>query len=274
MLAGAFLAARLQASRFLISCFRLACCFFVNALRFFADLTRLKYARFFFAIDLRNVVTRLVSTAHGAACAFAGRLQRRGGGDLRRQDKGCDGRDPRRDDDSEATKAHTPVDADDRSDVPSPLHLHRPTPCAHPASRPRCEASSPGCTRRLSHGSPVQARRPRPMDLAGQLSNQEIQAAWEDLAAVLDRVRASEPAERPRPRPRQVRRHGEVRDVITQLLAGAESPLRAREIHRAVERELGEDVPWSSISNCLRRNSATPAARFRKVGHGLYELAG
>jgi len=37
-----------------------------------------------------------------------------------------------------------------------------------------------------------------------------------------------------------------------------------------VERELGEAVSWSSIANCLRRNSADELGDFERVGLGLY----
>jgi len=63
---------------------------------------------------------------------------------------------------------------------------------------------------------------------------------------------------------------GEVRSVIDRLLGATGEPMHAREIHRAVERDLGEEVPWSSIANCLRRNAAGDHGRFEKVGLGMY----
>lgn len=109
------------------------------------------------------------------------------------------------------------------------------------------------------------------MELAGQLSNQSVKGSWGKLATTLARLRDGEATDRPVPQPRNIRRQGEVRGVITHLLAAADQPMRAREIHRAVEQELGTEIPWSSISNCLRRNSIGPRARFRKVSLGRYE---
>jgi hypothetical protein len=48
--------------------------------------------------------------------------------------------------------------------------------------------------------------------------------------------------------------------------------MQARRIHRAVERVLGEEVPWSSIANCLARNCAGADARFTRTGLGMYRL--
>lgn len=59
-------------------------------------------------------------------------------------------------------------------------------------------------------------------------------------------------------------------EIISRLLGEAEDSMRAREIHRSVERELGEEVSWSSIANCLRDNSRGPDARFERAGYGRY----
>ena len=110
------------------------------------------------------------------------------------------------------------------------------------------------------------------MDLPGQLSNHFVKSKWEDLQGRLMALRASDAPARPSGQPRRVRAQGHVRDVITRLLQGAGEPMRAQEIHRAVERELGQTVPWSSIGNCLARNSsdADARARFERVGYGRY----
>jgi hypothetical protein len=60
--------------------------------------------------------------------------------------------------------------------------------------------------------------------------------------------------------------------VIAKLLK-ANGVMRTKEIHRSVERELGEAVAWSSVSWCLAENSRGEDALFRKVGHGQYRLA-
>lgn len=109
------------------------------------------------------------------------------------------------------------------------------------------------------------------MDLPGQLSNRDLQGSWARLAARLEGLRDWYPAPRSTGPARRVRRRGEVREIITGLLA-VEVSMRARDIHRAVERELGEEVSWSSIANCLRDNCAGPQPRLERTGYGRYRL--
>jgi len=108
------------------------------------------------------------------------------------------------------------------------------------------------------------------MDLPGRLSNSILQRSWVNLATELDSLRSAGRPSRPSRTPERVRRRGEVRSVIDRLLGATGEPMHAREIHRAVERDLGEEVPWSSIANCLRRNAAGDHGRFEKVGLGMY----
>jgi len=110
------------------------------------------------------------------------------------------------------------------------------------------------------------------MDLSGQLSNPSVKSSWERLASVLASMRAGDAPPRPSDTRRSVRKRGEVRESITRLLGGGEEPMRAREIHRAVERELGADVSWSSIANCLARNAHDTSSRFERVAVGRYRL--
>jgi len=110
------------------------------------------------------------------------------------------------------------------------------------------------------------------MDLPGRLSNPILQRSWANLAVELDTLRSSKRSSKRSGRPERYRRRGEVRSVIERLLREAGEPMRAREIHRAVERELGETVSWSSIANCLARNTGGVASRFERVGVGRYQL--
>jgi len=63
-----------------------------------------------------------------------------------------------------------------------------------------------------------------------------------------------------------------MRGHIARLLSEADQVMRAREIHRALERDLGEAVSWSSIASALRNNCSGPDATFECVGYGRYRL--
>ncbi len=46
--------------------------------------------------------------------------------------------------------------------------------------------------------------------------------------------------------------------------------MRAKDIHRACEDELGRPVSWSTVKTCLSDHSRGAGQRFQRVGHGLY----
>jgi hypothetical protein len=110
------------------------------------------------------------------------------------------------------------------------------------------------------------------MDLVGPSWNPAVKRSWEELAAILAEIRDSGAPIRRAKRVSQVRPRGQVRGVIAKLLE-ANGTMRAKQIHLAVESELGESVQWSSIANCLRENSQGERRLFKKVGHGRYQLA-
>ncbi|HZV72669.1 MAG TPA: hypothetical protein VFF79_03045 [Conexibacter sp.] len=58
---------------------------------------------------------------------------------------------------------------------------------------------------------------------------------------------------------------------MTQILTEVEAPMRAQEIHAAVEVLRGEPVPWSSVKDCLASNVG-PAGRFIRVARGRYRI--
>lgn len=110
------------------------------------------------------------------------------------------------------------------------------------------------------------------MDLVGTLSNPRLQRSWAELAEALAEVRTANAPVRKAKRVSEVRPRGQVRGVIVKLLK-ANGTMRTKEIHQAVERDLGESVAWSSVAWCLSENSRGEDARFEKVGHGRYRLA-
>ena len=46
--------------------------------------------------------------------------------------------------------------------------------------------------------------------------------------------------------------------------------MRAKDIHRACEDELGQPVSWSTVKTCLSDHSRGTRPRFARVGYGLY----
>jgi hypothetical protein len=109
------------------------------------------------------------------------------------------------------------------------------------------------------------------MALVGALSNPRVQGVVAEASVEMAAVRAGDRPVHAPVRKRSTRRRGEVRSVIVALLE-RHGPMQAREIHRAVERELHDDVPWSSIANCLARLSDGPDAELERIGPGCYRL--
>jgi HB1, ASXL, restriction endonuclease HTH domain len=73
---------------------------------------------------------------------------------------------------------------------------------------------------------------------------------------------------------RTTRRPGWVVDALVQVLDSRGEPMRAREIHTAVETMLGEAVTWSSVKGALASNVSGSPPRFVRVARGRYVLAG
>ncbi len=53
------------------------------------------------------------------------------------------------------------------------------------------------------------------------------------------------------------RRAGAVKEAVTQALANAERPLRAREIHAAAQKLSGEPLSWNTVKDYLCRHTRT-----------------
>ena len=95
------------------------------------------------------------------------------------------------------------------------------------------------------------------------------------LAGKLAAVRASGGSRRQpvvcRQRPR---RPGWVLKAVVQVLADRGEPMRAKDIHAAVETSLGAPVAWSSVKASLAANVSGTSPRFVRVARGRYVLAG
>lgn len=66
------------------------------------------------------------------------------------------------------------------------------------------------------------------------------------------------------------RKAGAVADVIGEVLAASEEPMRMCEIHAAVEAVFAESVPRSTIKSCLANNCQGAARRFVRLERGRY----
>jgi hypothetical protein len=69
------------------------------------------------------------------------------------------------------------------------------------------------------------------------------------------------------------RRQGSVVATITKALEMAGGPMQAREIHAAAEDILKATISHSSAKEALSAHARGSNPRFRRIRHGLYELA-
>jgi hypothetical protein len=61
--------------------------------------------------------------------------------------------------------------------------------------------------------------------------------------------------------------------TVVQVLADQDEPMRAKDIHAAVEALLGEPVAWSSIRSALASNVSGSSRRLVRIERGRYVLA-
>lgn len=64
-----------------------------------------------------------------------------------------------------------------------------------------------------------------------------------------------------------------VLETVTMVLDRAGKPMRAREIHAAACELVGEPLLWKSVKAALSANVTGEHPRFRRVRHGVYQLA-
>ena len=62
-------------------------------------------------------------------------------------------------------------------------------------------------------------------------------------------------------------------ETVTLVLETAGEPMRAREIHAAACEFAGELLLWKSVKAALATNVTGEHPRFRRVGHGVYQIA-
>lgn len=106
------------------------------------------------------------------------------------------------------------------------------------------------------------------MELNGALSNPQVPL---ELGTLLEQktellLRRKHALHRPRIAPRTA----SVASTVYKIVSEAPTPMRAKDIHRACENELGRPVSWSTVKTCLSDHSRGVRPRFERVGHGLY----
>ena len=112
------------------------------------------------------------------------------------------------------------------------------------------------------------------MDLIGVLSNHDLQGSLARLTKKLAAVRTSDaPRRRPVACRQRPRRPGWVLKAVVQVLGDRAEPMRAKDIHAAVEALLGEPVARSSVKMALASNVSGSSRRFVRVSRGRYVLA-
>jgi hypothetical protein len=112
------------------------------------------------------------------------------------------------------------------------------------------------------------------MDLIGVLSNHDLQGSLARLVKKLAAVRTNgEPRRQAVGCRQRPRRPGWVLKAVVQVLGDRAEPMRARDIHTAVETLLGEPVAWSSVKMALASNVSGSSRRFVRVSRGRYVLA-
>jgi hypothetical protein len=108
------------------------------------------------------------------------------------------------------------------------------------------------------------------MELVGALSNHEIHDQLRRLSEKLNQIAAS--GGRPRSSARLDRRlrSGLVPKAIMRVLGESVEPMRMKDIHAEVERELGQPVSRSAVKNWLASHVEGNNALFVRLGRGRY----
>jgi hypothetical protein len=110
------------------------------------------------------------------------------------------------------------------------------------------------------------------MGLLGAYSNPEIQGRLRQLAEKLDRLAASDAVQSPSTRHDRRLRGGLMPRAIKQVLTEAPGPMRARDIHAAVEDLLNRPIPSSTVKCWLAKSIQGEQPRLVRLGRGRYRL--
>jgi hypothetical protein len=110
-------------------------------------------------------------------------------------------------------------------------------------------------------------------ELLAALAAHEARSGLSRLAEKLAGLRASDAQPRViTSRRLRARRPGWVLDAVREVMANQAGPMRLRNIHAAMERQLGQPVSIESVSWCLRMGARGQDPRFVRVARGRYAL--
>ena len=62
-----------------------------------------------------------------------------------------------------------------------------------------------------------------------------------------------------------------LQEGVIRVLAAAERPLRAREIHAAAQKLAATPLSWNTVKDCLHKNARLRESPIERVSHGRYE---
>jgi len=110
------------------------------------------------------------------------------------------------------------------------------------------------------------------LELNGARSNPRAGVELSRVGALHDELlrKAQANPREPRPVPAKV---SPVLETVTLVLERASEPMRAREIHAAACELVGEPLLWESVKAALSADVASEHSRFRRVRHGVYQIA-
>lgn len=111
------------------------------------------------------------------------------------------------------------------------------------------------------------------MEVVGALSNHDLQGPLQRIVKKLAAVRADDTVLKRSSCRQRPHRPGWVLKAIVRVLADQEEPMRAKDVHAAVEALLNEPVAWSSIKGALAANVSGASPRFVRIARGRYVLA-
>ena len=126
--------------------------------------------------------------------------------------------------------------------------------------------------RRKFRPAPADRLSPEKVELNGARSNPRVGVELSRVGALHDellRKALANPRE-PRPVPPRV---SPVLETDTLVLERAGEPMHVREIHTAAEQLAGKPLLWKSVKAALAANVAGEHPRFRRVRHGVYQIA-